>query len=198
MQIFFDFLPIVLFFAAFYFAKNNGDSAQSLLESLWFSELSAEQTPILLATIVVILATFLQILYLFIRQKPIPKMLWASFGLLVIFGAMTLIFQNPAFIKAKPSLLYLLFAGVFVFGIIFKKAPLKAVLGNQIELPEKVWQQLNVAWILFFVVMAVLNALVAVFFSTEIWVNFKLFGAMGLTFLFIIGQGFFLMPFLKK
>ncbi len=198
MQIFFDFLPIVLFFAAFYFAKNNGDSAQSLLESLGFSELSAEQTPILLATIVVILATFLQILYLFIRQKPIPKMLWASFGLLVIFGAMTLIFQNPAFIKAKPSLLYLLFAGVFVFGIIFKKAPLKAVLGNQIELPEKVWQQLNVAWILFFVVMAVLNALVAVFFSTEIWVNFKLFGAMGLTFLFIIGQGFFLMPFLKK
>ena len=198
MQILFDFLPIVLFFAAFYFAKNNGDSAQSLLESLGFSELSAEQTPILLATIVVILATFLQILYLFIRQKPIPKMLWASFGLLVIFGAMTLIFQNPAFIKAKPSLLYLLFAGVFVFGIIFKKAPLKAVLGNQIELPEKVWQQLNVAWILFFVVMAVLNALVAVFFSTEIWVNFKLFGAMGLTFLFIIGQGFFLMPFLKK
>ena len=198
MQIFFDFLPIVLFFAAFYFAKNNGDSAQSLLESLGFSELSAEQTPILLAIIVVILATFLQILYLFIRQKPIPKMLWASFGLLVIFGAMTLIFQNPAFIKAKPSLLYLLFAGVFVFGIIFKKAPLKAVLGNQIELPEKVWQQLNVAWILFFVVMAVLNALVAVFFSTEIWVNFKLFGAMGLTFLFIIGQGFFLMPFLKK
>ena len=198
MQIFFDFLPIVLFFAAFYFAKNNGDSAQSLLESLGFSELSAEQTPILLATIVVILATFLQILYLFIRQKPIPKMLWASFGLLVIFGAMTLIFQNPAFIKAKPSLLYLLFAGVFVFGIIFKKAPLQAVLGNQIELPEKVWQQLNVAWILFFVVMAVLNALVAVFFSTEIWVNFKLFGAMGLTFLFIIGQGFFLMPFLKK
>lgn len=198
MQIFFDFLPIVLFFAAFYFAKNNGNSAQSLLELLGFSGLSTEQTPILLATIVVILATFLQILYLFIRQKPIPKMLWASFGLLVIFGAMTLIFQNPAFIKAKPSLLYLLFAGVFVFGIIFKKAPLKAVLGNQIELPEKVWQQLNVAWILFFVVMAVLNALVAVFFSTEIWVNFKLFGAMGLTFLFIIGQGFFLMPFLKK
>ena len=198
MQIFFDFLPIVLFFGAFYFAKNNGDSAQSLLELLGFSGLSTEQTPILLATIVVILATFLQILYLFIRQKPIPKMLWASFGLLVIFGAMTLIFQNPAFIKAKPSLLYLLFAGVFVFGIIFKKAPLKAVLGNQIELPEKIWQQLNVAWILFFVVMAVLNALVAVFFSTEIWVNFKLFGAMGLTFLFIIGQGFFLMPFLKK
>ena len=198
MQIFFDFLPILLFFGAFYFGKNNGELALAFLESLGFSNISAEQTPILLATIVVIVATFLQILYLFLRRKAIPKMLWASFGLLVVFGAMTLIFQNPAFIKAKPSLLYLLFASVFVGGLLFKKMPLKAVLGAQMELPDKVWQQLNVAWILFFVTMAVLNALVAFFFSTEIWVNFKLFGAMGLTFLFIIAQGFFLMPFLKK
>ena len=198
MQIFFDFLPILLFFGAFYFGKNNGESALAFLESLGFSNLSAEQTPILLATIVVIVATFLQILYLFLRRKTIPKMLWASFGLLVVFGAMTLIFQNPAFIKAKPSLLYLLFASVFVGGLLFKKMPLKAVLGAQMELPDKVWRQLNVAWILFFVAMAVLNAIVAFFFSTEIWVNFKLFGAMGLTFLFIIAQGFFLMHFLKK
>ena len=198
MQIFFDFLPIILFFSAFYFGKNSPESAQSLLESMGFGSLLAEQIPILLATIVVILATFLQILYLLARKKPVGKMLWASFLLLVIFGAMTLIFQNPAFIKVKPTLLYLLFAGAFLGAVIFKKAPLKALLGTQMELPEKTWRQLNAAWILFFLVMAVLNALVAYFFSTEFWVNFKLFGGMALTFLFIIAQGVFLMPFLKK
>ena len=198
MQIFFDFLPIILFFSAFYLGKNSPESAQSLLESMGFGNLLAEQIPILLATIVVILATFLQILYLLARKKPVGKMLWASFFLLVIFGAMTLIFQNPAFIKVKPTLLYLLFAAVFAGALIFKKAPLKALLGAQMELPEKTWRQLNAAWILFFLTMAVLNAAVAYFFSTEFWVNFKLFGAMGLTFLFIIAQGVFLMPFLKK
>lgn len=198
MQIFFDFLPILLFFGAFYWSKNNGDFAQNLLETLGFTSILPEQTSILVATIVVIIATFLQIVYLVLRGKTVPKMLGMSFFLLIVFGAMTLFFQNPAFIKAKPSFLYLLFAGIFVGSRFFKKEPLQALLGGQLKLPEKTWRQLNIAWIFFFLTMAVLNALVAFFFSTEVWVNFKLFGAMGLTFLFVIFQGFFLMPFLKK
>ncbi len=194
---FFDFIPLILFFLAFQSAQYFPLEAENFLHFLGLSHVLSEQTPILIATFTLIVSTLLQIFYLFFTKKKISKMLLISFLLLVLFGVLTLIFQNSAFIKTKPSILYLLFSFVFLISIVLKKNPLKHLLGQQMELPVAIWQKLNWAWFGFFMVMALLNAVVAFCFSTAFWVNFKLFGALGLTFLFVMIQGIFLAKYLK-
>ncbi len=195
---FFDFIPLIAFFLAFQGAAFFPANFENFLSFLGFSTLLKEQIPILIATFTIIVVTFLQILYLFFKKQKISKMLLASFFLLLFFGCLTLFLQNPAFIKAKPSVLYILFALVFLLGLLFKKDPLKKLLGAQMELPPSLWKKLNGAWCCFFLLMAILNALVALYFSTAFWVNFKLLGTILLTFLFVLGQGLFLSPYLKN
>jgi len=126
-------------------------------------------------------------------------MLWLSLILVVVFGSMTLIFQDESFIKWKPTILYWAFTGSMLFSaIVLKKNAIKAMLGEQLTLPEAVWDKVNLAWAAFFALMGVLNLLIAFNFSTDTWVNFKLFGGMGLMLLFVIGQGLLLSKYIEE
>ena len=200
MKLLFDLFPVILFFIAFKYAEKNPELAADWVGTLIGSTtITAQQAPILLATVVVIVATIVQIAWVHFRHGKVDKMLWISLGLVVVFGGMTLIFKNEAFIKWKPTILYWVFAGSMAFAALtMKKNAIRAMLGEQLTLPDAVWQRLNLAWIGFFIFMGILNLLVAFNFSTDTWVNFKLFGGMGLMLLFVIGQGMLLSKYVEE
>ena len=200
MKLLFDLFPVILFFATFKYYGSNPEGAAALVGSLLGSAvLDVKQAPILLATIVVIVATMVQIAWVHFRHGKVDKMLWVSLVLVTVFGGMTLIFQDETFIKWKPTILYWVFAGSMAFAaLVLKKNPIKLMLGEQLTLPEPVWGRLNLAWIGFFLFMGVLNLIVAFNFSTDIWVDFKLFGGMGLLLLFVLGQGLMLSKYVEE
>jgi intracellular septation protein len=112
---------------------------------------------------------------------------------IVVFGGATIWLNDETFIKWKPSILYLLFAGALVVGRIFwQRNFVRGLLGRQIDLPDAIWERLLWIWSVFFAFLAVANLFVAYRFSTDAWVNFKLFGLMGLTLAFVIGIGIWL------
>lgn len=126
-------------------------------------------------------------------------MLWVSLGIIVVFGGATLFFHNPTFIKWKPTALYWLFGGVLAgSALLFGRNLIRRMLEAQIQLPDPVWARLNLAWAAFFFVMGGINLYVAYSFSEEAWVNFKLFGGMGLMLAFVLAQGFFLSKYLEE
>ena len=169
MKLLFDLLPVILFFVAFKMAG------------------------IYAATAVAIAASVLQIGWLRLKRRTIEPMQWTSLGIIVVFGGLTLLLRDETFIKWKPTVLYGLFAAAMIGARLLRGRNLiRMMLGRQIQLPDPVWARLDTVWALFFVVQAVLNIVIAYGFSTEIWVNFKLFGAMGLTLLFVIGQALWL------
>jgi intracellular septation protein len=119
--------------------------------------------------------------------------------LVSVLGGATIYFHSDTFIKWKPSVLYWVMAmGFLLSPIVAGKNLLKTLLGEQMELPEPIWQRLNLAWVGFFMLMGVLNLWVAYNFSTSTWVNFKLFGGMGLMLVFTIAQGLYLNRHLGK
>ncbi|MGB7502703.1 MAG: septation protein A [Azonexus sp.] len=199
MKLLFDLFPVILFFATFKYYGSNPEGAADLVGSLLGSAvLDVKQAPILLATIVVIAATIAQIAWVHFRHGKVDKMLWVSLVLVSVFGGMTLIFQDETFIKWKPTILYWVFAGSMAFAaLVLKKNPIKAMLGEQMTLPEPVWSKVNLSWIVFFLFMGVLNLVIAFNFSTDTWVNFKLFGGMGLLLLFVLGQGLLLAKYVE-
>ena len=199
MKLLFDLFPVILFFVTFKYYGSNPEGAADLLGSLLGSAvLDVKQAPILLATVVVIVATMAQIAWVHFRHGKVDKMLWISLVLVTVFGGMTLIFQDETFIKWKPTILYWVFAGTMAFAaLVLKKNPIKAMLGEQMTLPEPVWDKVNLSWIAFFLFMGALNLIVAFNFSTDIWVDFKLFGGMGLLLLFVLGQGFMLSKYVE-
>jgi len=200
MKLLFDLFPVILFFATFKYAEKSPELASGWMGSmLGFVPDDIKLAPILLATVVVIAATVAQIIYVHFRHGKVDKMLWVSLVLVVVFGGLTLAFQNEAFIKWKPTILYWVFAGSMTFSAyVLKKNPIKAMLGEQMTLPEPIWCKLNLAWIVFFLAMGVLNLFVAFNFSTDTWVNFKLFGGMGLMLLFVLGQGMLLSKYVEE
>jgi intracellular septation protein len=173
-KLLFDLFPIILFFVAFKFAD------------------------IYVATGVAIGATIVQIGWLKLRGRPVEVMQWISLGVIVVFGGLTLMLHDETFIKWKPTILYWLFALVLVGGRLSGRNFIRTLMGGQMELPAPVWARLNQMWTMFFIVMGAANLWVAYSWSTDIWVNFKLFGTLGLTLLFVIGQGFYLGRFLKE
>jgi intracellular septation protein len=200
MKLLFDLFPVILFFATFKFAeKDPGWAADWVATLLGGAAVDIKQAPILLATVVVIVATIAQIAWVHFRHGKVDKMLWVSLVLVVVFGGMTLAFQDETFIKWKPTILYWVFAATLAFAaLVLKKNPIKAMLGEQMTLPEPVWARVNLSWIGFFLFMGVLNLFVAYNFSTDTWVNFKLFGGMGLLFAFVIAQGFMLSKYMEE
>lgn len=169
MKFLFDIFPVVLFFVAF---KIYG---------------------IYVATAVAIAATFLQIGWTWLRHRKVDKLLWATLAVIVVFGGATLVLQDETFIKWKPTVLYWLFATVLaVSALAFRKNLIRAMMETQVTLPETVWGRLLASWIVFFAVMGVLNLAVAYNFSTDAWVNFKLFGGIGLMLAFIVLQALLL------
>jgi intracellular septation protein len=174
MKLLIDFFPIILFFAAFKVAG------------------------IYAATGVAIAATIVQIAWLRFRTGKIEPMQWVSLGVIVVFGGATIALHDETFIKWKPTVLYWLMSGSLLAGqLVFGKNLLKSIMGSQMELPEGAWRLANWTWIGFFAVMGVLNLWVAYHYDTDTWVNFKLFGGMGLMVLFIIGQAIWLGRYVK-
>jgi intracellular septation protein len=169
MKLFLDFFPVVLFFIVFKFFD------------------------VFTATAVAIGATVLQIIWLRVKFGRVEMMQWISLGLISVFGGATLLLHDETFIKFKPSVLYVVMAlALWVGHFGFGKNFLKTLMSEQIQVPEQVWQVLVHAWGAFFLMMAGLNLWVAYNFDTNTWVNFKLFGGMGLMFVFVVLQAIYL------
>ena len=177
MKIFFDFLPIFLFFAAF------------------------KLYDIYVATVVAIVSSIIQVGFSRIKTGKFETMHLVTLGLILVLGGATLLLQDKRFIMWKPTLVNWAFALAFLgSAFIGKKSMVERMMGSAIELPQQVWSRLNYAWVIFFIVIGLINIYVAFYYALELpeaereamWVNFKLFGMMGLTFLFVIGQSFFL------
>ena len=176
MKFLFDLFPVILFFVAFKFSG------------------------IFVATAVAMLATFAQIGWVWFRHRKVDNMLWVSLGIITLFGGLTLLFHDETFIKWKPTILYWSFA-VALGGstLVLKKNLIRTLLTEQLELPEVIWQRLNWSWFGFFVFMGFANLAIAFAFglSTDTWVNFKLFGGMGLMLLFVLIQGLLLSKYIE-
>jgi intracellular septation protein len=154
---------------------------------------------VLLATVVVILATLAQVAWTVARGRKVDLMLWVSLALVVVLGGATIWFHSETFIKWKPSVLYWVMGmSLWLSQLLFRKNLLRLLLGEQLQLPDAVWQRLNGAWVGFFGVMGLLNLWVAYSFSTDAWVNFKLFGGIGLMLLFTLAQGLYLSRYLPE
>ncbi len=203
MKLLLDFLPIILFFAAFKYAESHKAWASDFATAYFGDVVSGgkvgpEEAPVLLATVVVILATIAQVVWLKLRGRKVDTMLWVSLVLVVVLGGLTVYLRSETFIKWKPSVLYWVMGTAFWLSpLFFGKNLLRVLLGEQLELPPRVWHRLNFAWVAFFGCMGFLNLWVAYYFSTATWVNFKLFGALGLMVLFTLAQGLYLSRYLK-
>jgi intracellular septation protein len=106
----------------------------------------------------------------------------------LVFGGLTLILHDELFIKLKPTIIYLLFAGTLIGGLIFNKPFLSIVFDSMFHLTEEGWRKLTIRWSVFFLLLAVLNEIVWRTQTTDTWVNFKVFGVMPLTFIFALLQ----------
>lgn len=203
MKLLLDLFPVILFFTVFKWSESNADAAQALASQYLSTMVAggnvmAAQAPILLATAVAIVATAGQIFYLLLRGRKIDTMLWLSLAIIVVFGGATIYFNNETFIKWKPTVLYWCFAAtLWISSLAFSKNLIRALMEKQISLPDMVWHRLNHSWAGFFGVMGLLNLFVAYSFSTAAWVNFKMFGGMGLMFAFIIAQSLLLSKYMK-
>ena len=203
MKLLFDFLPIILFFGTFKYAESeNAWAADFATRHLGFmvsgGQVSVAEAPVLLATVVVIVATLAQVVWLKLRRRKVDAMLWVSLALVVVLGGLTIWFHSETFIKWKPSALYWAMGLAFWLSpLLFNRNLLKVLLSEQLDLPGKVWHRLNFAWIAFFGVMGLLNIWVAYTFTTATWVNFKLFGGLGLMLLFMLAQGLWISRYLE-
>ena len=168
MKLLTDLFPVILFFIAF-----------KVADIYW-------------ATGVAIAATVVQVGWALARGRKVANMQWTSLAIIVVFGGATLLLRDETFIKWKPTVLYWLAGAAFLGGLAFGKNLIKAVMSEGIELPEDVWTRLCIAWGVFFLAKGALNLWVAYTFSTDTWVNFKLFGGMGLIIAFVIAQAFWL------
>ena len=197
MKLLIDFLPIVIFFIVYKFAPECIDSISPLLNAEQIQQLT-DMPAIILATAVLIPATMLQILYTKISTGKVETMHLVTLALVVIMGGATVILQDKTFIQWKPTVVNWLFAAAF-FGSQFigEKTILQRMMGQNLSLPVAAWQKLNYAWVAFFTFSGIANLYVAYNFSEDIWVNFKLFGLLGLTFVFIIAQSFYLYRFMN-
>jgi intracellular septation protein len=175
MKFLFDFFPIALFFIAY----KMGD--------------------IYLATITAIIASAVHVLWSRYKTGRFEKLPLITLGMIVILGGATLFFKNELFIKWKPTVLYWVLAlALLISQFIGKKPLMQRLLEQNVELPIRIWHQLNLSWAFFFAAMGIANLYVVYHFDTNTWVNFKLFGTLGLTLVFIVLQGFYMAKYFKK
>ena len=175
MKLLFDFLPLILFFAAF------------KLYDIW------------VATGVIMVATLAQVAYSKLRHKKVEKMhLWVL-GVVIVLGGLTLLFGDERFLKWKPTIVNWAFAVVFLGSqFVGERNITERIMGGQIQVPGSVWTRVNLMWVAFFVLSGVANLYVAYRYSTEIWVDFKVFGLLGATFVFVILQALYLARYVES
>jgi len=184
-KMFFDFFPLIIFFVVY---KFGGDID-------WIIQEESDNRAIINATAALIPATIFQILYGRLTTGKVEKTHLVTLVLVVVLGTATVMLQDDAFIKWKPSVVNWLFAaGFFGSQFIGKQNLLQRMMGTQISLPDPIWFRLNMMWVSFFIFSGLANVYVAFSgqFDQETWVNFKVFGMLGLTLVFIILQGIYL------
>lgn len=169
MKFLFDFFPILLFFIAY------------------------KLFDIYVATGVAIAATFAQIAVAWIKTRTVAPMQLVTLAVILVFGGLTLYLHDEQFIKWKPTVINWLFAVAFLVSQIFgPKTAIERMLSGNFALPQPVWRRLNLTWVLFFLCMGGANWYVMSFFDRDTWVNFKLFGMLGLTLVFVVLQSLYL------
>ena len=175
MKLLFDLFPVILFFIAF------------------------KMFNVYVATGTAIVATIAQIGWVKWRHGKVDTMLWVSFAIIAVFGGATLILHDETFIKFKPTILYWIFATILLgSNLLLKKNLMRTLLKEKLTLPTKVWNQVNLGWSVFFVMLGVVNLYVAFNFSTDAWVNFKLFGATGMMLVFVLLQAMALSKYMHE
>lgn len=175
MKLLFDLFPVILFFVAF------------------------KMFNVYVATGTAIVATIAQIGWVKWRHGKVDTMLWVSFAIIAVFGGATLLLHDETFIKFKPTILYWVFAIILLgSNLLLKKNLMRTLLKEKMTLPTKVWNHVNLSWSLFFVLLGVVNLYVAFNFSTDAWVNFKLFGATGMMLVFVLLQAMALSKYMNE
>ncbi len=203
MKVLFDLFPVILFFVAYTGAKRAPETASAIVSGLLGAlgagaSVAVDQAPILLATAVAIVATICQVGWLLMRGRKVDTMLWISLAIIVVMGGLTLALRNPNFIKWKPTVLYWAFAVVLLGADrLLRKNLIRSMMQAQMSLPDPVWTRLNLSWVGFFVLMGAVNLYVAYNYSESTWVNFKLFGGIGLMVVFVVLQGLMLSRFIE-
>jgi intracellular septation protein len=199
MKLLFDFFPIILFFIGYY-------QAAFLIDNTFIGQLIDPSKPefinqTIIATGIAIVASFIQVGYHWASTRKFERMHIFSLALITVLGGITIFLGNPAFIQWKPTVLNWLFAVVFLGSMFIGEKPIvQRMMGAQIELPENVWSNLNWSWVGFFFISGAANLYVAFYYNLgapedarmDTWVNFKLFGLMGLTIAFVILQAVYL------
>ena len=175
MKLFFDFLPVLLFFIAY------------------------KLFDIYVATGVIIVATLIQVAISWLRERKVATMQLATLALIVVFGGMTLYLQDERFIKLKPTVINWLFGGAFLGTHLWgQKTAIERMMGASLSLPQLVWRRLNLGWVLFFFTLGGVNLYVMSHYDRDTWVNFKLFGMLGLTVVFVILQALYLSRYMNQ
>ena len=180
MKALFDFLPLILFFAANKFYG------------------------IYIATAVLIIVTFLQVGWFYLQNKRLEKMHIIMLVAVTIFGGLTIGLRDPIFLKWKVSIVNWLFAAIIIGSTLIKKSVIKALMGKQISMPAKIWARLSLAWALFFIIVGLINVYIAFYYRLDLpeevrletWVDFKVFGVLGLTLIFVVIQTFFIAKYI--
>jgi intracellular septation protein len=177
MKFLFDLFPVILFFGTYRIFPHFGPKEEAMFY----------------ATAVVILATLAQIVWTYMRRRKVDGMLWVSFVIVLVFGGATLLLHDKSFIMWKPSVLYWCFSAILIASSIwFDKNLIRLMLQEQLSAPDEVWGRLNLSWAAFFAIMGFANLYVAMNFSESAWVNFKMFGTLGLMLVFIVAQSLLL------
>jgi len=201
MKFLIDFFPVLLFFVVYKFYAEIPVEAISTINDITQLSLTPGQQSdaIYLATAVAIAASFVQVSAFWFRHRHFEKMHVVSLVIITLFGGATLALQDPVFIKWKPTILNWVFALVVIGSqFIGKKTIIERMMGHAISVPAEIWRRVNLAWGAFFVFSGLANIYVAYTFSEAFWVDFKLFGLLGLTLVFAFAQAFYLTRFIES
>lgn len=181
MKFLFDFFPIILFYLAYKFP--------GIFCAPGSFAVCQDMKPFFVATGVAIVATVLQVSFYWIRHRRFERMHLITLALIMVLGGATLYFQDPNFMMWKVSVVNWVFAVVFLASqFIGKKSITERMMSATITLPASIWSRLNLSWVSFFLLIGIVNLYVAKSFDESTWVDFKLYGVLGLTFGFIILQ----------
>jgi intracellular septation protein len=206
-KLLFDYIPLILFFVVYKVAGMHPEAAYTVAQSYLGSlvagaGLQADQGPIMLATVTVIVATVVQILYLKLRGQKVDTMLWVTASIVVVMGSLTIYLHDENFIKWKPTILYWVMAVMLAFTqFVLNKNMMRQVMETQVKLPEPIWARLGLAWIAFFAIVGAINLIVAYVIypgNLDAWVNFKVYGITALFFVFVIGQSVMLGKYMEE
>ena len=169
MKLLFDFFPVLLFFIAY------------------------KAFDIYVATWVAIVSSTLQVVVFWLKHRKFETTHLMTFGIILVFGGLTIYLQDEQFIKWKPTVVNWLFGFLFLASQwVGEKTMIQRMMGSNLTMPSAIWRTLNLGWTLFFFLIGGINYYVMSYFNTDTWVNFKLFGMLGLTFLFVLLQSFYL------